>query len=190
MRPGFSVLCSAPIGIKVDWFSVSRNCLPLTVTAGAGENDPVLGAVVVHLHREGAARFHGDAVDVEARGLDHHVAAALWTVNLAVALVLAALVLLEELDRLLHVTGTLAVHHQHGVLGADNHQILHADGRHQLLVAVDVAVFAVVHPRVAAEDVTLLIFRADLPQGGPEPTSLQSASRPTTTASAVFSITA
>jgi hypothetical protein len=27
----------------------------------------VLGAVVVHLHREGAARFHRDAVDVEAR---------------------------------------------------------------------------------------------------------------------------
>ncbi len=89
------------------------------------------------------------------------------TVNLAVALVLAALVLLEELDRLLHVLGTLTVHHQHGVLGADNHQVLHADGRHQLLVAVDIAVFAVVHPRVAAEDVTLLIFRADLPQGGP-----------------------
>lgn len=89
--------------------------------AGAGEDDPVLGAVVVHLHREGAARFHRNAVDVEARGLDHHVAAAPGTVNLAVALVLAALVLLEELNRLLHVLGTLAVHHQHGVLGADNH---------------------------------------------------------------------
>lgn len=90
--------------------------MPLTVTAGAGEDDPVLGAVVVHLHREGAARFHRNAVDVEARGLDHHVAAAPGTVNLAVALVLAALVLLEELNRLLHVLGTLAVHHQHGVL--------------------------------------------------------------------------
>ena len=135
--------------------------------AGAGEYDPVLGAVVVHLHREGAARFHRNAVDVEARGLDHHVAAAPGTVNLAVALVLGALVLLEELDCLLHVLGTLAVHHQHSVLGADNHQVLHADSRHQLLVAVDVAVFAVVHPRVTAEDVTLLIFRADLPQGGP-----------------------
>lgn len=77
--------------------------MPLTVTAGAGEDDPVLGAVVVHLHREGAARFHRNAVDVEARGLDHHVAAAPGTVNLAVALVLAALVLLEELNRLLHV---------------------------------------------------------------------------------------
>ncbi len=63
----------------------------------------MLGAVVVHLHREGAARFHRNAVDVEARGLDHHVAAAPGTVNLAVALVLAALVLLEELNRLLHV---------------------------------------------------------------------------------------
>ncbi|CAM7218459.1 hypothetical protein ESCOMA182M1_22515 [Escherichia coli] len=123
--------------------------------------------MVVHLHREGTARFHRDAVDVEARGLDHHVAAAPGTVNLAVALVLAALVLPEELDRLLHVLGTLTVHHQHGVLGADNHQVLHADGRHQLLVAVDVAVFAVVHPRVTAENVALLIFRADLPQGGP-----------------------
>lgn len=43
---------------------------------GAGENNPVLGAMVVHLHREGTAWFHRDAVDVEARGLDHHVAAA------------------------------------------------------------------------------------------------------------------
>ena len=134
---------------------------------GTGEDHPVLGAVVMHLHREGASRFHRDAVDVEARSLDHHVAAAPGAVNLAVTLILAALVLLEELDRLLHVLGTLAVHHQHGVLGADNHQVLHANGRHQLLVAVDVAVFAVVHPRVATEDIALLVFRADLPQGGP-----------------------
>ncbi len=72
---------------------------------GAGENNPMLGAMVVHLHREGTARFHRDAVDVEARGLDHYVATAPGAVNLTVALVLAALVLLEELDRLLHVLG-------------------------------------------------------------------------------------
>lgn len=97
---------------------------------GAGENNPMLGAMVVHLHREGTAWFHRDAVDVEARGLDHYVATAPGAVNLTVALVLAALVLLEELDRLLHVLGTLAIHHQNSVLSADNHQILYANGRH------------------------------------------------------------
>ncbi len=96
MRPGFQTVLGANrnkgglvLG-QQELLAVDRHL------TGAGENDPVLGAVVVHLHREGAARFHGDAVDVEARGLDHHVAAAPGTVNLAVALVLAALVLLRN----------------------------------------------------------------------------------------------
>ncbi len=130
-----------------------------------GEDHPVLGAVVVHLHGERPARLDGDTVNVEPRRLDHHIAAAPRTVDFAVSFVFAALVGLQVLHDLFHVLGAVFIHHQHRILGADDHQVLNADSRHQLFVAVDVAVLAVVHPGIAGQHVAQLIFRADVPQG-------------------------
>ena len=122
-------------------------------------------AVVVGLDGERPARLDGDTVNVEARRLDHHVTAAPRTVDFAVSFVFAALVGLQVLHDLFHVLGTIFIHHQYRILGADDHQVLNADSRHQLFVAVDVAVLAVVHPGIAVQHVAKLIFGADIPQG-------------------------
>ena len=130
----------------------------------ACEDHPVLSAVMVHLHGECAPRLDGDTINVKARCLYHHITASPRTVNFAVSFIFASLVVLQVLHDFFHILSAVFIHYQNRVLSANDHQILHADGRHQLFIAVDITVLAVVHPSIPCQDITQFIFWANVPQ--------------------------
>jgi hypothetical protein len=79
------------------------------------------------------------------RGSAPPVAATPGTINLAVALVLLRWFCLTHL---LHILERRGITSTASLVG--HHQVLHTNGRHQLFVTVDVAVVAVMDPRITA----------------------------------------
>ncbi len=127
----------------------------------------MLRAVVVHLQREAGARFHGDALDLEARALVDAVVGAPGAVHPAVALGLGAGLLHQVPDQLLDLLHAVLVGDHHGVLGLHHHHVVQADQGDQLVLAVDQAVAAVLQHDVAARDVAGGVLALDLPERGP-----------------------
>ena len=156
---------------------------------GAREDHPVLGAVVMHLHGECATRLDGNAVNVKA-GVCTTTSQRPTDGRFRGDVYIRCAGCSSGTQRPFHILGAIFVHHQHRVLGADNHRVLNANRCHQLFVTVDVAVLAVVYPASPFNTFPSSSFGLTSHSADQEPTSLQSASSPTTTASAVFSITA
>ncbi len=136
-------------------------------SGGPRHHHPVLGAVMVHLHRQSFPRLDGNALHLIALARVDGVVFAPRTVNLAVHVVLMASVGLDLLHHLFHVLHRVAIGNQHGVFGLHHHQILHADGGHQAGFGVNVAVFRFMADDVAVVDVSLRGVGADFPQRGP-----------------------
>lgn len=158
--------------------------------SSAADHYPVLGAVVMHLHRELGTRLNRDAFDLVTMAVVDGVVHTPRAVNLTMVDVLVACSVLQLRDDFFHVLHMVLVRNQHGILGFDNHQVFYTDSCDQAAVGVHVGVARILIEHIALEHVALLVFRADFHSADQEPISLQPASSATITASSILSITA
>ena len=98
---------------------------------GAAHDDPVLRAVMMHLQREPRARFHHDALDLEALARVDGIVVAPRTMHLAMIGRFGASLLLDASDDRLDVLHAGFIGDENGVGGFHDHQILRADARNQ-----------------------------------------------------------
>ncbi len=131
---------------------------------GTRHHHPVLGAVMVHLHRQPFARFNGDAFDLVAIALVDGVVFAPWTVNFAVNVVFMAAIGLNLLHHFFDVLHRVAIGNQHRVFGLHHHQIFDADGGHQPGFGINVAVLGFMADHIPVMDVAFRGLGADLPE--------------------------
>src|SRR5262252_7918410 len=129
--------------------------------------DPVLGAMIVLLQAELAARLDGDALDLEAvAGIDRAVVppgAMAGDVLLRFGPVLA----LQLGHHARYLAGRLGVGDQHRIVGGDDHDVVESDRRHQPAFAADIGVADAVGEHVAVQEVAVVVQRADVAQRGP-----------------------
>src|SRR5579884_3365629 len=85
----------------------------------AGDDDPVLRAMMMQLQGQRRARLDLQALHLEARAVLDAVVAAPGPEDLAMERVLVAAPLLEPMDELLHVLHAVLRRDEHGVLGLD-----------------------------------------------------------------------
>src|SRR5437660_187100 len=83
----------------------------------AADHDPMFATMVVHLQREGRARLHDDALDLEPGALLDDGIGAPGPENGAVKLVAFMAPGLELAHDLLHILSLRAVSHQYSILG-------------------------------------------------------------------------
>ena len=126
----------------------------------------MLGAVVVHLHRQLGARLHRDALDLVTRPGIHRIVFAPRAVHLAVNLVLGAALGLDLRHDLLNLTDPITRRHQHRVLGLHHHMVLQTHRGHQSIFGKDQVVLAVMREHIAPVHIARRIVRQHLPQSG------------------------
>lgn len=91
--------------------------LPPGHLGGAFDHHPVFGTMVVHLQREGCARTHHDAFDLETFAVVDTVVPAPRPMHLAMQIGFVTPGLLEPSDDGLDLLGTLLGGHQHCIGG-------------------------------------------------------------------------
>src|SRR5471030_3204104 len=133
----------------------------------AADHHPVLGAVVVHLQRQLAARIDGDALDLEALADVDALVAAPRTVDLGVVQMLGAVLRLQVFDDLLDALHLVLVGHQHGVGLLDDDHIFQADDGDDAALGAHQRARHAVQVDVAAGGVAGLIVRLHVPQRRP-----------------------
>src|SRR3569833_4546446 len=101
----------------------------------------MLGAVMMHLQRQGRSRLHLQALHLEARAILDTVVAAPGTENLAMQGVLVATLLLESEDELLHILHPLFRRYEDRILGLDDHMVLLAFFRYEPALRILFVVF-------------------------------------------------
>ena len=136
---------------------------------GAGDDDPVLGAVVVHLQAQGRARLDHDPLDLEARTGVDRVVPAPGAVDLAVQAVLGAATLVELRDDLLHVLAAAAIGDHHRVGRLDHHHVVQPHHADEPAGGVDQRVGAVLRDHVADAGIAVGILARHLPHRVPRP---------------------
>lgn len=129
----------------------------------AGHDDPVFGAVVVHLQRQAGAGGHADALDLEAFAAVDGVIAAPGAVHQAVGGGFGALGGVEAGDNAPHVLDLVAGGHQQGVGGLDDHGVVQAQQRDQAMAGIGIDIAAVFGDDVAAQGIALAVLRRQLP---------------------------
>ena len=134
---------------------------------GALHDDPMLGAVMVLLQAELAARLHHDVLYLDAvAGMDRAIGAP-GAVDEGVRGELAAVVLFEAGDELFDVLCAIAMRHHHRVRGRHHHQILDAEHGEQAAFGAQIIVARILGDDVAGNHVADGILLADLPQRVP-----------------------
>ncbi len=131
------------------------------------DDDPVLGAVVVHLQAQAGAGLDHDALDLVARPLVDAVVPAPGAVHQPVQHLLAALLAAELRDDVLHVLALVAARHQHRVGGLDDDEVVDTDHADQAAGGMHQRVVAVVDDGVAGRGVAVRVLRRHLPHGFP-----------------------
>src|SRR3569833_3091695 len=99
----------------------------------------MLGAVMMHLQRQGRSRLHLQALHLEARAIIDTVVAAPGTENLAMQGVLVATLLLESEDELLHILHPLCRRYEDRILGLEDHMVLQAHYRYEPALRIQIA---------------------------------------------------
>ena len=94
---------------------------------GAGDDDPVLGAMVMHLQRQPAARLDHDMLDLHAVAVMDRAVGAPGAVHQRVGGELVAIAALEPRDEPLHILGAVAARDHHRIGGRDDDEILHPE---------------------------------------------------------------
>ncbi len=134
---------------------------------GTGYNDPVFGAVVVHLQRQALAGQYADALDLITLAEVYRVVVAPRAIDQWMSDELRALFCLQTLDHVLDLLAVVLVGNQNGVLGFDDDQVLDADGGHQSMVRLHQAVARVDGHHVAFQAIDILVVRAHVPDRCP-----------------------
>ena len=101
---------------------------------GPADNDPVLGAMIMLLQRQPAARPDDDALDLVSGAL---IDALIVAPGAIVPPVLSGLRMprrFQPFDELLDLVRLRLVGDQHGVAGGDHHDVLEADDGGQMFV--------------------------------------------------------
>ena len=164
---------------------------PIDDLGRAVHDDPVLGAVVVHLHGQLAAGLDVQQLDLEARADAQRLEVAPRTVVAEVLLVLLAVRALEARDDLRDVlrAALSATSSASGV--STMIEILDADGRDERALASGHRGRSVSSRTASPSSVVAIASCAAISHSDDhEPTSLQPTSRGSIAAASVFSITA
>src|SRR6185437_781796 len=134
-------------------------------------DDPMLGAVMMHLEAEDAAGLHHDVFHLHALARMDRAVGAPRAMNERMAQQLAAAALLEPGDDLLHVLRAIALRHHDGIASRDDNEIVDAQGGDKPLLGADIAILGILEDHVADSDIALAVLRAipDLPQRVPSP---------------------
>ena len=111
----------------------------------------MLGAMVVHLHRELGARFDMQQLDLEARADVQRLEIAPGTQIAQMLLVLTAVGRAQALARARNLLRARLVGHQQGIRRIDDDQILDADGGDQRALGMDVEAGRILGHRIAIE---------------------------------------
>lgn len=134
---------------------------------GAANDDPVLGAVVVHLQRQRGAGVDDDALDLEARaGIDAFVGTP-GAIYAPVLLVFLALLFLQLRHDLFHVLRLVLGGDEHGVRRFHDQRVLEPECCDETMLRDHEAVVGVVQERVAQRYVAACVRRAHVPQRRP-----------------------
>ena len=94
---------------------------------GAGDDDPMLGAVMMHLQREDAAGLHHDVLHLDALAIVDRAISAPGPMHERVRDELAAIAALQPGDKLLDVLRAIAARDHDRVRGRDDDEILDAE---------------------------------------------------------------
>lgn len=133
----------------------------------AAHDDPVLGAVVMHLQAETGAGVDDDALDLEAGTFIDAVVRAPGAIDLAMLGDEGLIFELEAGDDVAHILGVGFVDNHDGIGGFDDNEIFDADGGDETTLGEDEAVGGVFEHDLALKHVARIIFGADFPEGIP-----------------------
>ena len=134
---------------------------------GPLHHHPVLGAVVVHLQRQGGIGVHGDPLYLESVACVDGFVATPGAIDPAVVFVLGAFVALEAFHQFFHVLGVVLGGDHDGVGGFDDDHVVQAGGCQESVFGDDQAVSGLVSVDVAFDDITVLVVVAYGPEAGP-----------------------
>lgn len=151
---------------------ILRNGNHLVVTGdrgGAGDDDPVFGAVHVALHAQALAGFDCDALHLEVIGVLQHGVAAPGSLHGEVGDMFLGVVALEDIYHLAHSLAVASLGNQNGIRRFDDVQVFHTDGGDQTLIALDQGVAAVHGDDVALGGVAGGILARYFMHGVPAP---------------------
>ena len=133
----------------------------------AADDDPVFGAVMMHLQGQLAARIDRNALDLETVAQIDAFVAPPWAIHLGVLQMLGTARALQVGNHLLDALHLVLVHHQHGVRSFHHDHVLHADQRHDAAFGAHQRIAHVVQVHIAAHGIAGCIARQDLVQRGP-----------------------
>jgi hypothetical protein len=134
---------------------------------GALHHDPMLGAVMVHLQRQLAARLDQDVLDLHPVAGVQRLVRTPRAMDARQRLCLAAVFGDEARDQMAHVLGAAARRQHHRVLGRDDDQIVDSERGDQPGLGADVVVAGILGDDVAGERVAGGILVRQLPQRVP-----------------------
>src|SRR5690606_883704 len=134
---------------------------------GAAHHDPVLGAVVVLLQGQALPGLDHDALHLEALAAVDGGVVAPGAEPLAVYPGAFAALAFQVVDHLLDVLGALPAGDEDGIVGLDDHQVVHPEGGDQRLLGTDQAVVAVDGQHLSPAGIAAVVPVEGLPQGLP-----------------------
>ena len=133
----------------------------------ARDDNPVLGALMMILQRQGRAGIDLDQFDLGAGTEMQRLEKPPWTVDPRVLGRFGAAGLVQSIDHQLHILVAITVRHQNGIVGCHNDQVLNPDGGQEPTLAADEIVSPVLDEDVPRDDIARCVFRAALPEHRP-----------------------
>lgn len=130
-------------------------------------DDPVFGAMVVHLQAQLCARVHDDALDLEAIALVDAFVRAPWAHDAAVRDRFVAAGRVQPFDDFLDVLGFVTMRDEHGVGGFHDHDVVEAEGGDHPVFGADVRVLYRVGEDVADQRVALFVSFCNVSKRAP-----------------------
>jgi len=127
-------------------------------------DDPMLGAMVVHLQRQLGARLDRDVLDLHAAAIVDRAVCAPGTVHGRQRVGLIVPLGQEPRDQPLDLLGAIAGRHHDRIVGRDDDEVLDPDRRDQTVLRTQIAVARVLGDDLAGKRIAGGILVAHLPQ--------------------------